>query len=163
MAYAAGFEYDLFISYATVDDAEPIGEHGRGWVSMFVRRLEAVLASRLGGQGKLRIYFDVRNLHGNQQIRELLDAVNHSALFLAFASPAYAQRDWTRRELATFVKDDADTRRLFAVDYLPIDDGARLPDPLQDHKRLKFWDLDESSRSALPLSQRWRAVPQPYS
>ncbi|HTC52618.1 MAG TPA: TIR domain-containing protein [Steroidobacteraceae bacterium] len=153
MAYAAGFEYDLFISYAAVDDAEPIGEHGRGWVSMFVRRLEAVLASRLGGQGKLRIYFDVRNLGGNQQIRELLDEVNRSALFLAFASPAYAEREWTRRELAAFVKNDADTRRLFAVDYLPLDNGALLPDPLQDHKRLKFWDLDESSRSALPLSQ----------
>jgi hypothetical protein len=154
MAYAAGFEYDLFVSYAAVDNAEPISDNGRGWVSMFVHRLEAVLASRLGGRDKVRIYFDVRNLSGNQQINELLDAVRHSALFLAVGSPAYAERDWTKRELETFVKSAADTRRLFAVDYLPLDTGASHPAPLQEHKRLKFWEIDESaSLTALPLSQ----------
>ncbi|MCK9686103.1 toll/interleukin-1 receptor domain-containing protein [Scleromatobacter humisilvae] len=119
---------------------------------MFVQHLNAVFTSRLGGRGKLNIYFDLRDLRGNQQIDELLGAVNRSALFLAIASPAYAQRDWTQRELAAFVKNAADTRRLFAVDYLPLDSGVTLPEPLQGHKRLKFWEQGGFSRNAMPLS-----------
>jgi hypothetical protein len=68
MAYTTGFEYDLFISYAAVNDIEPVTDDGRGWVTMFVRNLEMVLASRLGGREKLRIYFDRRNLGGNHEV-----------------------------------------------------------------------------------------------
>jgi len=81
MAYTTGFEYDLFISYAAVNDIEPVTDDGRGWVTMFVRNLEMVLASRLGGREKLRIYFDRRNLGGNHELQELLEAVGRSALF----------------------------------------------------------------------------------
>jgi hypothetical protein len=152
MAYAVGFEFDLFISYASVDDGEPINGPGRGWVSTFKQYLEAVLASRLGGNDQLSIYFDLHNLGGNQQINELLDAVNRSALFIAIASPTYARREWTKRELDAFVRNAADTRRLFAVDYLPVDSGAALPEPLPGHKRLKFHGLEEQSHSVMPLS-----------
>lgn len=145
MAYAGAFEYDLFISYAAVDDLEPAAEDGRGWVSVFVHHLEVVLASRLGSNDKLRVFFDRRNLAGNHHLQELLEAVRRSALFLAIASPAYAEREWTRRELDAFVKEASDTRRLFVVDYLPLDDGATHPPPLDNYKRLKFWDVDEAS------------------
>lgn len=153
MAYTTGFEYDVFVSYAAVDDIEPVADNGRGWVSLFVRNLEAVLASRLGGREKLRIYFDRRNLGGNHQLQELVQAVAGSAIFLAITSPAYSERDWTKRELESFLKDAPDSRRLFAVEYLPLDAGESYPAPLHERKRLKFWDVDEvASVTAMPLT-----------
>lgn len=153
MAYTTGFEYDVFISYASVDDIEPVADDGRGWVTMFVRSLEMVLASRLGGREKLRIYFDRRNLGGNHQLQELLDAVGRSALFLAITSPAYSEREWTKRELEAFLKGAPDSQRLFAAEYLPLDAGETQPHPLNDRRRLKFWDVDEmSSFAAMPLT-----------
>jgi hypothetical protein len=153
MAYAVGFEYDVFISYAAVDDIEPVTDNGRGWISLFVHHLEMVLASRLGGREKLRIYFDRRNLGGNHVLQEILDAVSKSAIFVAITSPAYSEREWTKRELDTFVQEAPDARRLFAVEYLPLDQGERYPEPLDPRKRLKFWETDDlSSLAALPLT-----------
>ena len=153
MAYATGYEYDLFISYAEVDDIEPAADDGTGWVALFVHLLEIVLASRLGGREKLRIYHDRRDLGGNHDLQELLDAAGKSALFLAVTSPAYAEREWTKRELETFVSEASDARRLFAVEYLPLDQGERYPEPLNDRKRLKFWETGEvSSTTAVPLA-----------
>jgi hypothetical protein len=155
MAYAAGFEYDVFVSYAAVDDMEPVGDNGRGWVSLFVQNLEIVLASRLGGREKLRIYFDRRNLGGNHHLEELVDAVQKSAIFIAITSPAYSQREWTRRELETFLKCSPDSRRLFAIEYLPLDPGEQYPPPLEERSRMKFWDVDDvSSLAAMPLTTK---------
>src|SRR5580704_8180808 len=155
MAYTTGFEYDVFISYAAVDDREPVGENGQGWVTTFVRNLEMVLASRLAGREKLRIYFDRRNLGGNHELTELPEAVGKSALFLAITSPAYSDREWTRRELDTFLKGSPDSLRLFVAEYLPLDAGETHPDPLNDRKRLKFWDVDEmSSFAAIPMTPK---------
>jgi hypothetical protein len=155
MAYTTGFEYDVFISYAAVDDREPVAENGQGWVTTFVRNLEMVLASRLAGREKLRIYFDRRNLGGNHELTELPEAVGKSALFLAITSPAYSDREWTKRELDTFLKGAPDSLRLFAAEYLPLDEGETHPHPLNDRKRLKFWDVDEmSSFAAIPLTPK---------
>jgi hypothetical protein len=157
MAYTTGFEYDVFISYAAVDDMEPVADDGRGWATMFVRNLEMVLASRLGGREKLRIYFDQRNLGGNHELQELLDASSKSALFLAITSTAYSKREWTKRELDAFLRGAPDSQRLFAVEYLPLDAGETQPHPLNDRKRLKFWDVDEmSSLAAMPLTLKDR-------
>jgi hypothetical protein len=142
MSYAKGFEYDVFVSYAAVDDSEVLAENKRGWVSSFVQHLESALHIRLGGREKLRIYFDSRNLAGNHRLQEILDAVSRSAIFLAVTSPAYVERDWTKKELETFVKVSTNPRSLFAIEYLPLDEGENYPDPLINQKRLKFWEKD---------------------
>src|SRR4051812_34545443 len=100
MSYPLGFDFDLFISYASVDDELDVPtDSGLGWVSLFVRSLESALAVRLGGRDKFKIYFDRRSLFGNQQLEELLSSARQSALFLAIASPGYAERNWTCKEL----------------------------------------------------------------
>ncbi len=149
MAFTTGFEYDLFISYARVDDSEKMPT-GRGWVSEFVSRLQSALQSRLGGPDSLRIFFDQNSLGANQQLPELLDAASRSAVFLALASPAYAERPWTQKELAAFVASTDDINRLFAVEFLPLDAGSDYPEPLNMHKRAKFWETDEP-HSTVPI------------
>jgi hypothetical protein len=152
MPYAEEFRYDLFISYAAVDDSEFVTGRDHGWVSLLVRQLESVLASRLGGREVLRIYFDRRDLGGNHQLVELLDAVKASALFLAVTSSAYVAREWTRKELAAFVASSSATGRLFAIEHLPLDDGEEYPPPLNEQSRTRFWERSEAfSQTAIPM------------
>ncbi|MBO6717569.1 MAG: TIR domain-containing protein [Rhizobiaceae bacterium] len=151
MGYASGFEYDLFISYARNDDQEQTST-GRGWVSEFVSRLQATLRSRLGDADALRIYFDQSSLGANHQLDELLSAARRSAIFLAIGSPSYAKREWTRKELAAFAESADDLRRLFCIEYMQLSDGTKYPDPLQSHKRARFWELvDPHSDVDVPL------------
>src|SRR5277367_1939543 len=93
---------------------------GEWRVALFVQRLEAALATRLGGVERIEIFFDRRNLGGNQPLAELLKVVGKSALFLAVGSPGYATRAWTQDELSTFVKTVGDMKRLFAIECLPL-------------------------------------------
>jgi hypothetical protein len=150
MAYASGFEYDLFISYARTDDSEKTTS-GNGWVSEFVLRLQGTLRSRLGGSEQLRIFFDQSSLTANSQLPQLLQAAASSATFLAIASPAYAERDWTKKELAAFTGAN-ELPGLFAAEFLPLDGGKDYPAPLDSHKRAKFWAVDEPhSSTPMPM------------
>ncbi|MBX3576192.1 MAG: toll/interleukin-1 receptor domain-containing protein [Rhizobiaceae bacterium] len=147
MAFVEGYEYDIFVSYAAVDDGDA------GWVTTFVEKLTNVLGSRLGGLDRFAIFFDRRNLSANHQIDpEILGAIDRSALFLAVTSTAYAVRDYPLKEFAQFMRQDPDLKRLFAVEYLPLDEDETFPATLQTHKRMSFWRRNETtSTAAKPL------------
>ena len=149
MAIAPGFEYDLFVSYAHVDD---LAEGECGWVTGFVKRLEPALRQRLGGGEALKIFFDSRATGANYRLPELLVAVRKSALLLVVGSPSYAGRDWPRQELEAFVAQTEDLNRLFMIEVLPLGESERYPAPLDSHIRLEFWK---------PTGRR--NVPMPYS
>lgn len=151
MAYVPQYTHDVFVSYAHADDT--IDASGQGWVAQFVACLEAALRQRLGGTGELQVFFDDRQLQANQQLDELLAAARGSAVFLAIASRSYAQRPWTQRELGAFSGSTGDLHRLFAVECLPLDEGDVYPAPLQEQKRIEFWQVHAPhSQTAVPLS-----------
>jgi hypothetical protein len=151
MSYVAGFKYDVFVSYAHADDV--LDSSGQGWVASLVERLKEALRQRLSGTTEIRWYFDTHSLQSNHQLEEILSAVRQSACFLAIASRSYAERPWTKRELSSFVAAAGSTRRLFAVECLPLDPGESYPDPLNSHKRLPFWRLPEPDRvTPMPIS-----------
>lgn len=154
MAYVPGYQHDVFVSYAHADDV--LDAAGHRWVSRFIELLREALRQRLAGTGDLRVFFDSASLHANHQMEELLAAARGSAIFLAIASRSYAARDWTRRELQAFADASGDTRRLFAVECMPLDPGETYPEPLKGHKRLPFW------RSAGPESQAPRAISEGF-
>jgi hypothetical protein len=151
MAYVPGFDHDIFVSYAHADDV--LDASGHRWVTSLVERLREALRQRLSGTTELRWFFDTHALHSNHQIEEVLTAARRSACFLAVASRSYAERPWTQRELAAFVDSAGDTRRLFAVECLPIDISESYPEPLDSQKRLTFWKTPGSdSITPMPLS-----------
>jgi hypothetical protein len=87
-------------------------------------------------------------------LKELLEAAKRTALFLAIASRSYAERDWTKLELETFMAATGDTHRLFAAECLPLD-GSPYPPPLDQHNRMAFYrnDSPHSETSIrIPLS-----------
>lgn len=143
MAYTPGYEYDVFVSYAAVDDFNHIDD-GDGWITELVELLDRMIRSRLGGGDNLTIYFDRHRLASNHGLSTLLDAVRQSATFFAVASSAYNQREWTQREIAEFCRQPDYTNRLFAIEYLPLLPGERYHSILEARKRLAFWERDSA-------------------
>src|SRR5687768_791630 len=94
------YKYDLFISYAHIDDVSPFGE-GRGWIQLLRERLSVRLAQALGYQ--IEIWHDGHTLRGNDELGGAIgEGVTQSLLLVPVISPRYVQSDWCGREMETF-------------------------------------------------------------
>ncbi len=94
MAYLPGFEHDIFISYAHIDQGAD------DWVSRFHSRLEAELR-RLAGK-KLSIWRDLK-LERNQLFDQTIrTAVDKAGLLLALNSYAHKESEYCQQELQWF-------------------------------------------------------------
>jgi TIR domain len=152
MAYVDGYQYDLFVSYARVDNET--ANSSIGWVSHFVFNLRIALQQRLGNADNLRIFFDTTSLGGNDQLQQLLESVKRSALLLAIGSPSYAKRQWTQLELKTFASEASALTRIFAIERVRLDDDESYPPPLATHNRIVFWltpEIEQMAQEDLPL------------
>ena len=72
MAHVDGFEHDIFISYAHVDDSSVAGE---GWVTAFAKRLQLALERRIGRLNSVNIWRDKRRLEGNHVFDNVIEDV----------------------------------------------------------------------------------------
>jgi len=98
MAYVPNFEYDIFISYAHVDNLTTPAESD-GWISTFEKCLAVLLSQRVGKMGTIKIWRDP-SLDGSQLFDTTIqNRINQSALFLAFTSTGYLSSDYCRQEL----------------------------------------------------------------
>src|SRR5215813_9438172 len=103
MAYLSGFEYDIFISYAHVNNQRAV-ETEDGWVTQFQKHLEVQLSQLIGKIGVLKIWWDPA-LDGNQLFdRTLEDRVNRAAILVALTSNGYLASDYCQQELRWFVQ-----------------------------------------------------------
>jgi|GEM_PF-1606515 len=115
MVEITGFDHDVFVSYAHVDD-QAVCAGGTGWVSNLVQRIRCLLSSKLG-RSDVRIWFDQSGLRGNQIVTpEIRERVRRSACFLCIVSPGYSNSKWCRDELAAFTSRGVTERRVFAVE-----------------------------------------------
>src|SRR5215813_1299782 len=103
MAYLSGFEYDIFISYAHVNNQRAV-ETEDGWVTQFQKHLEVQLSQLIGKIGVLKIWWDPA-LDGNQLFdRTLQDRVNRAGILVALTSNGYLASDYCQQELRWFVQ-----------------------------------------------------------
>lgn len=101
MAFLPGFEYDLLVSYAHVDN---LSATEQPWVEQFHKELEIALAQRIGRLGVVKIWRDKR-LEGDQLFDQTIkDAIDKSALFVALTSKGYLTSDYCQQELKWFHK-----------------------------------------------------------
>jgi hypothetical protein len=150
MAYVSGFNNDIFVSYASVDN-EPDAQDVR-WVSRFRNDLETALRRRLGKD--VVFFFDQAGLHAYHHLDELLRNARDSALFLAVFSPSYAEREWTRDELTTFfeaARKSGEPNRIVTIEILPVEPMS-LPLEIEHLKRTRFYTKDKDSGTDLPLT-----------
>jgi hypothetical protein len=141
------FDYDIFISYAHVDDA-PLTAGSTGWVSALARGLRNLLARKLGRQEDCRIWF----ASGIMPVADLmewrsraLDVVARSKLLLAVVSPAYVASDLCAGELRAFTSRHAQQGRIVPVWLHPMP-PEDVPDALRGLAGCKMWGEDDDHR-----------------
>ena len=97
MASVSGYDQDIFISYAHVDD-EPFDAAGPdkslGWVAALVRHLENCLAREIGRKEDFTLWKDKYNLHGNDALTtEIATKLRQTGVFVPILSPGLSCLD----------------------------------------------------------------------
>ena len=150
MSYVPGYEYDFFVSYASVDN-DPVPSADRGWVSTLIHILTSGsgLAGKLGRREAFTWWIDSQNLRGNDEVNQHIpEEVKRSALFVAVLSPGYAASEFCRLELETFLRTaGVASERLFVVYKEKLVESRHpMPEALRRPRKYEFWDLDKNNK-----------------
>ena len=104
MALVPGFEYDIFISYAHIDNAKFPGQDS-GWIQNFYENLNLMLAKRFGRMGIVKIWWDTKKIDGSIEFDDSIKkGIEKSAIIICLHSPGYMKSPWCLKELDTFYK-----------------------------------------------------------
>ena len=102
MAYTKGYQYDIFISYAHLDNVKVFGR-STGWIEHFYTDLIALLSRRIGKTDTIKIWWDNRKLDGSVLFdHSIEEGIRQSAIIICLLSPAYLQSAYCRKELQLF-------------------------------------------------------------
>ena len=145
MAYVPGYEHDVFVSYAHVDDEPEPGET-TGWVTTLVSSLKSKLASKLGRSDAFSVWMDHELLGHSSLSRQIIGTLERSATLVVILSPGYVASSWCQREASAFLSHLARRResssQIFVVRRDRID-GAE-PEEFGDLDRLPVLGAGQS-------------------
>ncbi|HEX5869125.1 MAG TPA: toll/interleukin-1 receptor domain-containing protein, partial [Longimicrobium sp.] len=146
-------KYDVFISYAHVDDA-PLVKGEPGWVTTLVTTLRMLLAQKLPRRddqpAKAEVWMDPRlRGHGDLDV-EIAQALEQSATLLIVLSSAYVNAPYCALEFKTFLRlaGERALDRVFVVEY----DQARRPEELRPLRGYSFWSADALAGTSRPIA-----------
>jgi hypothetical protein len=104
MACINGYTYDIFISYAHVDNIAFPGQTS-GWIEQFYTNLNLLLAKRLGKMDTVKIWWDSKKLDGSIIFDDSIqEGIKRSAIMICLISPGYLASDYCKKELELFYK-----------------------------------------------------------
>ncbi len=104
MALIPGYEYDIFISYAHVDNAMFPGQTA-GWIEQFYTNLNLLLAQRFGRMDMVKIWWDSKKLDGSTDFDDSISSgIEKSAIMICLNSPVYLASAYCKQELDLFYK-----------------------------------------------------------
>lgn len=102
MALIPGYEYDIFISYAHLDNATFPGQSD-GWIEQFYENLNLMLAKRFGRMDVVKIWWDSKKLDGSVLFDDSIAAgIEKSAIMICLNSSSYAASEYCAKELSLF-------------------------------------------------------------
>jgi hypothetical protein len=164
MSFVPGYDQDVFVSYAHVDDQpdfdpRPGEEPPLGWVGTLVRHLKNQLGQKIGRSDACKLWFDNQSLRGNQVLTDEIAAqLEHSATFVAITSPGYLASTWCRDELRLFFRRAAPglSGSAFFIEKAPLDLEEPAPPELRARRAYRFWYPDRYDQP------RTLAVPVPH-
>ncbi len=88
MSYIKDFKYDIFISYAHVDNL-PTSWENFGWIEKFHNDLEMFLIRRIG-RTAVKIWWDNKKLDGSMLFdNSIEEGIKQSAIMICLNSPSY--------------------------------------------------------------------------
>ncbi len=153
MGYIPGYEHDIFISYAHIDN-DPLIKGVPGWVDFFEDLLRKTLRVKLGAE--IAIFRDPQ-LNGFETFSEqLAGALEQSAVMLAVISPRYIKAEWCLWEMREFQKRTGGGRLLKVV-KTSIEggsfqlDGQVLIASIKDVLEHRFYYAEERSGRHIDL------------
>ncbi|MFO1433117.1 MAG: toll/interleukin-1 receptor domain-containing protein [Candidatus Competibacteraceae bacterium] len=156
MAFVPGYDNDIFVSYAHVDN-EPLPGAGEGWVSTLMSGLKTRLAQLLGRSEAFVVWRDPKLSAHESLTPQLLSALKQSAALLIILSPGYLKSEWCLREKNTFLQLTRQRvragSRVFVVErhrFQPDD----KPEELRELLGYRFWVME-------PESNRLRILGEP--
>ena len=137
MAFVSGFNNDVFLSYAQVDNEALIdGDDGSRWVSTLKRNLQKLLDEKLGRKGSTQIWMDLAGLQGNEIVgTEIEKEICNTAALVVVYSHGYLASEWCRQEREIFLeaaeKNGGVAGRIFLVHRDEVD-RSQWPDAFQN-------------------------------
>lgn len=146
-AFVPGYEHDVFISYASVDNDPILGQPGR--VSTLYKLLSAGLA-RLLGRRDFSIWMDQSKLDSTFPLSAGLEKpLQKTALLVALVSNGYLASSWCSRERKVFLETvkpaRSDHSRVFVVELDRLDDEQHLSE-FADYRAYKLWVQELTDR-----------------
>jgi hypothetical protein len=155
MAVVPGYDYDMFVSYAHLDD-QPPASNLQGWVKILVHKLEIEVRQR--GFKNFEVWSDERLAENLPLTPQLMEKIKRSAMLLVVMSPSYLQSEWCGRERDGFlslVKDRVAEGCVFVLEARQVRE-VEYPATFRDLVPVKFWMADPESQTDRPLG-----VPNP--
>ncbi len=145
MAYVAGFENDIFISYAHVDDIPMPGVQD-GWVTTLVSCIRTRLSQRLGRSDSFKIWMDYELSHHTKITPQIMDALHKTAIMIIVLSPGYISSEWCQREKNSFMQfiKESDSR-IFVVERDFVEPNDR-PSEFNDLTGYRFWLCEQEGK-----------------
>ena len=147
MAYITGYQYDIFISYAHVDN-KTISEKADGWIAQFYKNLNLMLDRRIGRSDIVNIWWDNKKLEGNVVFdQSIKDGINKSAIMICLNSNGYLASDYCKQELDFFYKKASQEKP-----GLKIGDRSRIFNVLLNNIPFTQWPAELSGTSGFPFN-----------
>lgn len=147
MGYVPGYENDVFISYAHVDN-DPLVEGKPGWVDFFEDLLRKRVRARL--RGEIQLFRDQKLRLYGQFSDQLTEKLASSAVLICILSPNYVESDWCLWELEQFCKRTGNDR-IIKVVKTHFDEQSLKPNAMSLLKQIehvldsRFYARNESA------------------
>jgi len=146
MAFIPGYEYDIFISYAHVDNAAFPGQ-AEGWIEQFYKNLNLMLAKRFGRMDTVKIWWDNKKLDGSVLFDETIkEGIRKSAILVCLNSPGYAVSDYCKQELNLFYKKAQSDKT-----GLSVAERSRIVNVLLNNIPFSKWPSELSGTTGFPF------------
>lgn len=166
MGIVPEFEFDVFVSYAHLDDLR-IAEDDKGWVTDFYNAVHDRLWQEM--RKKPAMWRDLRDLDGRLADSSIAEALQNSAVFLAIVSPAYMESTYCRAEAAEFCGSrhpafDVSVRGLSRVIVATSEETSiqALPDQVRNAPAVPFSKTDPATGARTRFNKPRRSDPDPY-
>jgi hypothetical protein len=143
MSFVSNFKYDIFVSYAHVDD-QPLPGADEGWVTTLVKGLRTGLSQKLGRDDAFELWIDQKLSRNVEITPKIMETLRRTATLVVILSPGYLASDWCQREQDNFLKLTRDFRsesRVFVVERDKLKDSVR-PSEFKELKGYRFWVQD---------------------
>jgi hypothetical protein len=148
MAFVPGYEYDVFLSYAHIDN-EPVVKGDPGWVDFFESLLRQRLRVRLGS-ADVKIFRDPRLQLLGEFSEQIVQTLDRSAAFIGILSPRYVDSDWCIREIDKFCELTGANRIIKIVktaydEPAPESKAREILEKVKNVLECRFYNEDEQT------------------